>query len=237
MANLLRRWRGPLVGGVAIWLLSFPLLMWHPASAGHPVYAQGVAVAQADAADHRLVRQLERDRMVAQAAAQAAEAARAAEAAQALAASQAAAAAAPVATAVQPAPGRPVAAPAAVRANSIAIPRLGLVQPVGWYSDCSGRAAVPHWGAWRWSCAGGNNIYVMAHNPGTFTPILNLRAGDIVQYGDPSGRVHTYRVSYTTIVSNTQMWPLGATSASSLTLQTCWTWDGSRDFIVRALEI
>ena len=62
-------------------------------------------------------------------------------------------------------------------------------------------------------------------------------AGDIIQYGDPSGRVHTYRVSYTTIVSNTQLWPLGATSSSALTLQTCWTWDGSRDFIVRALEI
>ena len=158
-----------------------------------------------------------------------------AEAAQALAASQVAAA--PVATAIQPQAPRHVAAPPTVRANTIVIPRLGLVQPVGWYSDCSGRAAVPHWGSWRWSCAGGNNIYVMAHNPGTFTPILNLHAGDIVQYGDPSGRIHTYRVSYTTIVSNTQMWPLGATSASSLTLQTCWTWDGSRDFIVRALEI
>jgi Sortase domain len=234
MANLLRRWRGPLVGGVAIWLLSFPLLTWHPPAASHPVYAGGVALAKADAVDHRLVRQLERDRVVA---AQAA----ATEAAQALAlaASQQALAAAPATPAVQaaaPAP-RPVAAPAAVHANTIVILRLGLVQPVGWYSDCSGRAAVPHWGAWRWSCAGSNNIYVMAHNPGTFTPILGLRAGDIVQYGDPSGRVHTYRVSYTTIVNNTQMWPLGATSASSLTLQTCWTWDGTRDFIVRALEI
>ena len=235
MANLLRRWRGPLVGGVAIWLLSFPLLMWHPAAASQPVYAAGVAIARDDAADHRLVGQLVRDRVVA---AQAA-AARAVQEALALAASQAAVAAAPVATAVQPAPpaARPVPAPTAVRANTIVIPRLGLVQPVGWYSDCSGRAAVPHWGAWRWSCAGSNNIYVMAHNPGTFTPILGLHAGDIVKYGDPSGRVHTYRVSYTTIVSNTQMWPLGATSASSLTLQTCWTWDGSRDFIVRALEI
>jgi sortase (surface protein transpeptidase) len=77
----------------------------------------------------------------------------------------------------------------------------------------------------------------MAHNPGIFTPILGLRAGDIIKYGDPSGRVHTYRVSYTTIVSNTQLWPLGGTSQSSLTLQTCWTWDGSRDFIVRAIEI
>ena len=235
MANLLRRWRGPLIGGVAIWLLSFPLLMWHPAAASQPVYAAGVAIARDDAADHRLVGQLVRDRVVA---AQAA-AARAVQEALALAASQAVVATAPAATAVQPAPpaARPVSAPTAVLANTIVIPRLGLVQPVGWYSDCSGRAAVPHWGAWRWSCAGSNNIYVMAHNPGTFTPILGLRAGDIVKYGDPSGRVHTYRVSYTTIVSNTQMWPLGATSASSLTLPPCWTWDGSRDFIVRALEI
>jgi sortase (surface protein transpeptidase) len=229
MANLLRRWRAPLVGGIAIWLLSFPLLTWHPAASSHPVYAQAAAVAQVDAADHRLVRQLERDQAAAQAA----------EEALAVAASQAAAMAAPATAAVQAAPPahRPVAAPPIVRANTIVIPRLGLVQPVGWYTDCGGRAAVARWGAWRWSCAGSNNIYVMAHNPGTFTPILGLRAGDIVQYGDASGRVHTYRVSYTTIVSNTQMWPLGATSASSLTLQTCWTWDGSRDFIVRALEI
>jgi sortase (surface protein transpeptidase) len=229
MANLLRRWRGPLVGGVAIWLLSFPLLTWHPASASHPVFAQGVAIAQVDVSDHRLVLQLERERA----------AARAAEEALVLAASQAAALAAPAAPAVQAAPPahRAVAVPPVVHANTLVIPRLGLVQPVGWYTDCSGAAAVARWGAWRWSCAGGNNIYVMAHNPGTFTPILGLRAGDIVEYGDPSGRVHTYRVSYTTIVSNTQMWPLAATSAASLTLQTCWTWDGSRDFIVRALEI
>jgi len=229
MANLLRRWRGPLVGGVAIWLLSFPLLTWHPASASHPVFAQGVAIAQVDVSDHGLVRQLERQRA----------AVRAAEEARVLAASQAAAVAAPAAPAAQAAlpAHRSVAAPPVVRANTIVIPRLGLVQPVGWYTDCSGGAAVARWGAWRWSCAGGNNIYVMAHNPGTFTPILGLRAGDIVEYGDPSGRVHTYRVSYTTIVSNTQMWPLAATSASSLTLQTCWTWDGSRDFIVRALEV
>jgi sortase (surface protein transpeptidase) len=217
------------VGGVAIWLLSFPLLTWHPASASHPVFTQGVAIAQVDVSDHGLVRQLERQRATV----------RAAEEALAVAASQAAAVAASAAPAVQAAPParRPVAAPPVVRANTIVIPRLGLVQPVGWYTDCSGGAAVARWGAWRWSCAGGNNTYVMAHNPGTFTPILGLRAGDIVEYGDPSGRVHTYRVSYTTIVSNTQMWPLAATSASSLTLQTCWTWDGSRDFIVRALEI
>jgi sortase (surface protein transpeptidase) len=146
------------------------------------------------------------------------------------------AAPAAMARAVAPVAPAPPAA-YAVHANQIVIPRLGLSLYVGWYSDCLGRAAVPRYGAWRWSCAGANNTYIMAHNPGTFTPILGLRAGDIVQYGDPSGRVHTYRVSSTTIVSNTQMWPLGGTAVSSLTLQTCWTWDGSRDFIVRAVEI
>jgi sortase (surface protein transpeptidase) len=192
-----------------------------------------VGALESDRGEQQLVRQqLNRQR-------DAAEAAQAAALVAAAAAQRAVVAAAPgnavrqLATAPRPAP-----APApVVRANTIAIPRLGLNQPVGWYRDCLGRAAVPRWGTWRWSCAGANNIYVMAHNPGVFTPILGLHVGDIIRYGDPSGRVHTYRVSSTTIVSNTQMWPLGATAASSLTLQTCWTWDGSRDFIVRALEI
>ncbi len=211
MAGLLRRWRAPFLGGLAIFLLSFPLLTSHPApitaaSAAH--LARGASV---EAGDHRLFVQRAREEQAALAALQV----------------LAAAAASPM----------PLVAAPVTRANSIVIPRLGLNQPVGWYSDCLGRAPVPRWGAWRWSCAGVNNIYVMAHNPGVFTPILNLRAGDLVLYGDPSGRIHTYRVSSTTIVSNTQMWPLGATPSSSLTLQTCWTWDGSRDFIVRALEI
>src|SRR5260370_39550510 len=128
MANLLRRWRAPFVGGAAIWLLSFPLLTWHPASASHAVYAQGAAIAQVDAADHRLVRQLERDRAAAQAA----------EEALAVAASQAAAA--PAAPAVQAAPPThpPVAAPPVAPANTILIPRLGLVPPGGWDTDCGG---------------------------------------------------------------------------------------------------
>lgn len=156
----------------------------------------------------------------------------------------AAAAAAAIATpppAVAVAVQRPAPPPApailTVRANTIVIPRLGLSLPVGWYSDCLGQAAVPRWGAWRWSCAGANNTYIMAHNPGTFTPILHLQVGDVVKYGDPSGQVHTYRVSSTTIVTNTTLWPLAATDALSLTLQTCWTWDGSRDFIVRAVQV
>jgi Sortase domain len=228
MAGLVRRWRGALLGGIAIWLLSFPLLTTHPATATLAA-AHGSRPANLAAVQPRLARQLALDEHLARAAAVA---------------PVATPAAAPLVAAAVPNPAPP-AAPAppsalvapAVRANTIVISRLGLSLPVGWYGDCLGRAAVPRWGAWRWSCAGANNTYIMAHNPGTFTPILGLRAGDIVKYGDPSGRVHTYRVNYTTIVSNTQLWPLGATSTASLTLQTCWTWDGSRDFIVRAVEI
>ena len=229
MASLWRRWRTPLLGGVAVWLVSFPLLTSHPAPITAASAAQHAQSAAVEAGDHRLFLERGREEQAVLATMQVLAAA---------AATPMPLVSAPVANAVQPAAPAPQPAPAPVaRANTIVIPRLGLSQPVGWYSDCLGRAPVPRWGAWRWSCAGVNNIYVMAHNPGVFTPILGLRAGDIVLYGDPSGRVHTYRVSSTTIVSNTQMWPLGATPSSSLTLQTCWTWDGSRDFIVRALEI
>jgi sortase family protein len=229
MADRLRRWRRPLITGVGIWLLSFPLLTWHPAAASHPVHAASMAAWDTEAADHQLVRLLDREARTAL------EAAQAVAAATTPAPPAAAALVNPTGQTALAIQARP--APLAVRANTVVIPRLGLSQPVGWYRDCMGRAVVPRWGAWRWSCAGANNTYIMAHNPGTFTPILSLRVGDIVRYGDPSGRVHTYRVSSTTIVSNTQLWPLGATAVSTLTLQTCWTWDGSRDFIVRATEI
>jgi len=227
MAGLLRRWRAPLLGGIAVWLLSFPLITSHPAPITSASAAHRADGATVEAGDHRLFVQRAREEQAALAALQV------------LAAAATPMPVAPVANAVPAvAPAAPKPPPPLVaRANTIVIPRLGLSQPVGWYSDCLGRAAVPRWGAWRWSCSGVNNIYVMAHNPGVFTPILGLRAGDIVQYGDPSGRIHTYRVSSTTIVSNTQLWPLGATPSSTLTLQTCWTWDGTRDFIVRALEI
>jgi sortase (surface protein transpeptidase) len=235
MAAFLTRWRTPLITGVGLWILSFPLLTSHPTVATRPV-AAAMESSRWQQDDLRILGRVAVEREAAQNPPVVAEAAVAAPAP---ARTFAATAVASIARAAAPARPAPPAAPAApaVHANQIIIPRLGVSLYVGWYGDCLGRAAVPRYGAWRWSCAGANNTYIMAHNPGTFTPILGLRAGDIVKYGDPAGRIHTYRVSSTTIVSNTQMWPLGATAVSSLTLQTCWTWDGSRDFIVRAVEI
>lgn len=212
--------------------MSFPLFLSHPAAAVVATASSGRAVRAVEAADHAFFAQLARRQQLAVASASMVTAPQATAPVVTIPRAVAAAAVAPARPAAPPAPVAP-----AVRANNIVIPRLGINLPVGWYSDCLGRAAVPRWGAWRWSCAGAGNTYIMAHNPGTFTPILGLRAGDIIEYGDPGGRVRTYRVSFTTIVSNTQLWPLGATGGATLTLQTCWTWDGTRDFIVRAAAI
>jgi hypothetical protein len=221
MASFLRHLRTPLVTGLAVWLLSFPLTTIRAAHASisHPLLA--AAVASGPSTDDRpdpTRRSAIRPLIVGQLAPTPPPA--------------------PVALAAPP-PAAAAPAPAAPRigANWLLIPRLGLSQPVGWYSDCSGGAPVPRWGTWREGCAGANNTYIMAHNPGVFTPILGLHAGDLVLYGDPAGRVHTYRVTFTTVVSNTQLWPLGGVAVPSLTLQTCWTWDGTRDFIVRAIQI
>jgi hypothetical protein len=223
MAPLLRRLGTPVLAGLAVWLLSFPLTT----GAAHGRLDQPVLAAALDFAPrsddrpspaiHRAPRTLVLGQL----------------------APTPPPPTAPAVALAAPAQAAFVTAPAAPRigANWLLIPRLGLSQPVGWYGDCSGSAPVPRWGAWRESCAGANNTYIMAHNPGVFTPILGLHAGDVVLYGDPSGRVHTFRVTFTTIVSDTQLWPLGALSTPSLTLQTCWTWDGTRDFIVRAIQI
>src|SRR5207237_5643347 len=115
MAGLLRRWRAPLLGGIAVWLLSFPLITSHPAaitpaSAAHR--ADGAAV---EAGDHRLFVQRAREEQAALAAAQVLAAA---------AATAMPVVAAPVAnTITAPVPPKP-AAPPVVRANTIVIPRL-----------------------------------------------------------------------------------------------------------------
>ncbi len=217
MAGFVRRWTAAFVLGGVIWLLSFPLVASVPRLV--PVAAEAMPAERGDTHSAKP-------------------------------------AALPLVLGQRAAP--PAVAPGALRpplidpdgaanpsvpdlpagkANWLSIARLGLNQPVGWYTDCHGQAPVPRWGTWRWKCAGANNTYILAHNPGVFTPILGLRLGDTVRYGDPGGTVRAYRVTMTTIVGNTQLWPLDATSAPSLTLQTCWTWDGSRDFIVRAIQL
>src|SRR5438874_12556693 len=79
MADRVLRWRRPLIIGVGIWLLTFPLLTWHPAAASHPVHVTSTPPVHLtsmpawnnEAADHRLVRQQAQEAPTALAAAQA----------------------------------------------------------------------------------------------------------------------------------------------------------------------
>lgn len=233
MVGLVRGWTVSAVIGVGIWLLSLPLVVAHqvaPASASTAVLSTTASEATPSIA--REFRNVRPPYVIGQLAV-------------------------PVVfevlrppvpvvlpVAVRPAPPRPAppappqpAPTVAVPANTLVIPGVGLRQHVSDYTDCTGNAGVPHWDVWRWTCAGTNNTYIMAHNPGIFTPILRLQVGDIIQYGDPAGGVHTFKVTSTTIVNNTETWPMDALSKPSITLQTCWNYDGSRDFIVRAEEV
>ena len=71
MANVVLRWRRPLIMGAGIWLLTFPLLTWHPAAASHPTQATSVVISSIEADEHRLMRQLARQASAALEAAQA----------------------------------------------------------------------------------------------------------------------------------------------------------------------
>src|SRR5436309_1293754 len=145
MGPVMRRWRAPLLGGIAVWLLSLPLLTSHPAAAQKPSQLSSattsVPLAALQAAEHRLVQQAVTARALAVEAVRLQAAATAAQAA-------AAAPAAPYSNNAAPARAAAPRPAVAVGANTIVIPRLGLRQSVGWYSDCLGRTAVPRWGSW-----------------------------------------------------------------------------------------
>src|SRR5947208_6051890 len=168
MAGFWRRWRAPLLGGIAVWLFSFPLITSHPAAITSASAAHRTESAAVEAGDHRLFVQRAREEQAALAALQVLSAA----AATAMPVAAAPANAVPAVAPATPKPPRPLVA----RANTIVIPRLGFSQPVGWYSDCLGRAPVPRWGAWGWGRAGGNKHHARGRNPGASRPIRGLTA-------------------------------------------------------------
>lgn len=235
MFGQVRGWTASAVIGVGIWLLSIPLVVAHPTI---PVSATGASLsAAAPVAGTSIARQFRTVRpplVIGELAVPTL-----------FEAQRPPVVVAPVA--VRPAPPRPAPpappaapappAPVTVGANTLDIPKLGLHQHVSDYTDCTGNAGVPHWDVWRWTCAGTNNTYILAHNPGIFTPILNLQVGDIIKYGDPAGVVHTYRVTFTTTVNNTDTSVMDALPIPSITLQTCSDYAGTRDFIVRGVQV
>ena len=60
MAMLLHRWRAPLLGGIAVWLLSFPLLTSRPAPVLMPLSAHSAVTVGVEADLHGLLQEIAR---------------------------------------------------------------------------------------------------------------------------------------------------------------------------------
>ena len=127
--------------------------------------------------------------------------------------------------------------------NHVWYPALGISYGVSWF-PCS-RSRPPDNLVYRWGCAGSNNVYLMAHAWGKFSPLNRayysgrLARGQLLIYADNSGRVHRYRLSWwrTYPPLTTASWAWASLSRSSATLQTCVGSNSSMRLFVRFVEV
>jgi sortase (surface protein transpeptidase) len=128
-----------------------------------------------------------------------------------------------------------VAAPSA-RRSWISAPAVSLEVPViCCYNDLNGRVIPAHGVATIDTRAGANNLYLLGHNPGVFTPLLGLGPGALVRYWDNAGRGHDFIIQSRISVDRNDVSPLVASYASlTLTLQTCLTNTTSTVWVFRA---
>jgi hypothetical protein len=127
--------------------------------------------------------------------------------------------------------------------NRMWYPALGIGYSVSWF-PCS-RSRAPDNYVYRWGCAGSNNVYLMGHAWGKFSPLYRayysgrLSRGQLLVYADNSGRVHRYRLSWwrTYPPLTSASWAWASLSRSSATLQTCVGPNSSLRLFVRFVEV
>jgi hypothetical protein len=106
---------------------------------------------------------------------------------------------------------------------------------VGVYGDCSGRSELTHASAAIDVCLGGRT-YFIGHNPGVFTGLTHLGAGDMLTYWDGGGNAHRIRIVATRQWYRFNGSPPLATADVRYQFQTCITLDGSWDEILDGVE-
>jgi hypothetical protein len=127
--------------------------------------------------------------------------------------------------------------------NRMWYPALGMTYSVSWF-PCS-RARAPDNFVYRWGCAGSNNVYLMGHAWGRFSPLYRayyggrLARGQLLVYADNSGRIHRFRLSWwrTYPPLTSASWAWAGQSRSSATLQTCVGANSSLRLFVRFVEV
>lgn len=142
-----------------------------------------------------------------------------------------------------PGPGEDPAGPAYAGQNHVWIPSLGIDRRVHVFS-CS-RTRPPDDLAYRWGCAGTNNVYLLGHAYGVFEPLHDayydgrLREGMEAIYADNLGRIHVFEVSWwkKTLPTTDASWAWAPQEEPSMTLQTCLGARSEYRLIVRLVEV
>jgi hypothetical protein len=117
------------------------------------------------------------------------------------------------------------------------VPAVGLSQSIVDYRDCTGQVPVPRDSGARDWCSAADRVWLVGHNPGVFTPLLNTHTGDLVRYWDNNGSASTNRiVSIQTVLRTAGPACIGE-SDPGLVLQTCAVLDGSVDWIYRTVPV
>jgi hypothetical protein len=127
--------------------------------------------------------------------------------------------------------------------NRMWYPALGMSYSVSWF-PCS-RSRAPDNFVYRWGCAGSNNVYLMGHAWGRFSPLYRayyggrLARGQLLVYADNSGHIHRFRLSWwrTYPPLTSASWAWVGQSRSSATLQTCVGANSSLRLFVRFVEV
>ena len=118
--------------------------------------------------------------------------------------------------------------------NRLVAESAGLDVPVGVYADCTRATELTHVGVAIDACIGGRT-YFIGHNPGPFTPTLDLQPGAEVTYFDNGGRAHLYRIVGARTWNRFWGAPPLVTPDVAAQFQTCVTLDAVWDRILDAV--
>jgi hypothetical protein len=133
----------------------------------------------------------------------------------------------PVVAAGRPSAGAPANTPqTAVEAPN---PVFSLPHALS-YSDCSGAMPLGRTAVYRDLCMPG--VYLVAHNPGPFTSIVQLLVGDRVSY-----QGHVYAILSRALMTPATQWNEAQRHPADLTLQTCAGDAQSRVWVFKGSEL
>lgn len=118
--------------------------------------------------------------------------------------------------------------------NRLVAESAGLDVGVGVYDDCTRATELTHAEAAVDACIGGVT-YFIGHNPGPFTPILDLQPGSEITYFDGRGTAHPMRIVSARTWNRFWGAPPRTEPGVTAEFQTCVTLDAVWDRILDAV--